>query len=188
MLGEQVHVVVQGEDERGLRPEGHVRHAELPGQRRRPHEEGVGDEARGGRVDDDAAQQLLDVRGEHVQHALHELIVVQRPVEAQGEAVAHQLIPQVHPRRRRGRPAHAGEDVAVVPAAVAEGARRLVVHGLRVDEGDGEAPRCKSQREVHRRDDVALQWVRDHHGVRLGVAAGGAVRRHGLLPHLSRTR
>ena len=44
VVGEQVNVVVEVEDERGLSPEGHVRDAELPGQRRRPHEEGFSKE------------------------------------------------------------------------------------------------------------------------------------------------
>jgi hypothetical protein len=179
VLGEQVHVVVEVEDERGLRPEGHVRDAQLPGQRGRPHEEGVDDEARGGRVHDDAAaEEVLDVGREHVQDALHELVVVQRPVEAQREAVAHQLVPHVQLLRRRRSPARAraGEDVAA--------GADLVVHGLRVDEGDREPALGQPQRQVHRRDHVALQRVRHHHGVR---PAAGAVRCHGLfLTHIRR--
>jgi hypothetical protein len=178
-------VVVEAEDDRRLRPERDVRHAELPGERRRPHEEGVGDEARGGGgvpVADDAAQQLVDVRGEHVEDALHVLVVVPRPVEPQREPVAHQLVPDHRAAAR------AGEDVVAAADAMAATARGdLAVHGLGVDEGDGEPPRRQPERQVHRRDHVALQRVRDHHRVR-PLAAAVAVRCHGvlrlLLPHI----
>jgi hypothetical protein len=165
-------VVVEVEDEGGLRPERHVGHAELPRQRGRPDEEGVGDEAGGSGLGHDAAEQVLGVGGEHVQEALHVLVVVQRPVEAQREAVAHQLVPHV---QLRGRAHHAGEDVFLAAA----GARAdLAVDRLRVDEGHREAALREAQRQVHRRDDVALQRVRNHHGVRLSATvarAGGAV-------------
>jgi hypothetical protein len=185
VLGEQVHVVVEVENERGLRPERHVRHAELPRQRGRPDEEGVDDEAGGRRVRDDAAEQVLGVGGEHVQEALHELVVVPRTVEAQREAVAHQLVPHVQRQlvvRGRGR-ARRGENVGGAGAG-----SDLVVHGLRVDEGDGETALREAKRQVHRRDDVALHRVRHHHGVRLlAVAARDGLLRHGWRS-LSRAR
>ena len=91
VLGEQVDVIVEVEDECRFGPERDVRDAEAPGQRGGPHE-GVGDQERGARVHDDAAEQLLDVRGQRVEQRAHE---VQRPVEPHGEAVAHQLVRHV---------------------------------------------------------------------------------------------
>ncbi|KQJ96882.1 hypothetical protein BRADI_3g27621v3 [Brachypodium distachyon] len=93
---------------------------------------------------------------------------MQRPVERHGEAVAHQLVPHVHLRRRRC--ARAGEDV-VASRVDAERARCPVMHGLRIDERHDEAPRRELQREVHRWDDVALQRERHHNRVQLAAAA-----------------
>ena len=187
VLGEQVDVIVEVEDERRFGPERDVRDAEAPGQRGGPHEEGVGDQERVARVHDDAAEQLLDVRGQRVEQCVHEVVVVQRPVEPHGEAVAHQLVRHVAeqqplllcPRGREG----------VVPVRVhAQRARRLGVHGLRADEGDGEPPRRETQRQVHHGDDVALQRVRHHHRVQLADAvprrlyyAGGPLRHFVVL-------
>jgi hypothetical protein len=187
VLGEQVDVVVEVEDERRLGPERHIRDAEAPGQSGGPHEEGVGDEERGSGFDDDAAEQLLDVRGQRVEQRAHEVVVVERPVEAHGEAVAHQRVRHVAQRQRRRRPLllrpSARGREGVVPVRVhAQRARRLVVHGLRANEGDGEAPRREPQRQVHHGDDVALQRVRHHHRVRLATMpprlyyAGGPLR------------
>lgn len=181
VLGEEVDVVVEVEDERRLGPEGDVGDPELLGERRRPDEEGVGDEERRRRVDDDAAEQRLDVRAERVEQRPHEVVVVQRPVEPHGEAVAHHLVPHVHGGRHRlaaaapfrGGGARRGEDVVAGRIGDAERARRLLVDGLRADERDGEPPRRQPQRQVHRRVHVALQRVRHHHRVRLAAAVGG---------------
>ena len=169
VLGEQVDVIVEVEDERRFGPERDVRDAEVPGQRGGPHEEGVGDQERGARVHDDAAEQLLDVRGQRV--------------EPHGEAVAHQLVRHVVAQQQPLLSCPRGRE-GVVPVRVdAQRGRRLVVHGLRADEGDGEPPRRETQRQVHHGDDVALQRVRHHHRVRLAAAmprrlyyAGGPLR------------
>lgn len=120
------------------------------------------------------------MRGEHVEDALHVLVVVPRPVEPQREPVAHQLVPDHRAAAR------AGEDVVAAAAMAAAARGDLAVHRLGVDEGDGEATGGEPERQVHRRDHVALQRVRDHHRVR-PLAAAVAVRCHGvlrLLPHI----
>lgn len=161
---EEIHVIVEREDERGLGPEGYVGDPKLLGQGGRPHEEGVGDEAGEGSV---GAQrqlpyELLDVGGEDVENCEHELVVVERAVEGNGEAIAHELVAYIEAGG-----AGVGEDVvAEVGAGAAGGATGLVVDGFSIDEGDGEAPGGEFDGEVDGRDDVALERVGDEEGVR----------------------
>lgn len=101
---EEIQVIIQGQNERRFRPERDAHQIVLPRDIRRPHVERIGDQARHRRVrPGQIPHQLVDVRREHVDQPLHELVVVYRAVEAEGEAVGDGRVADVEagaPRRR----------------------------------------------------------------------------------------
>lgn len=81
-----------------------------------------------------------------MQQGSHELVVVERPVEVNGEAVGDRAVANVE--------ACVGEEVAGV--GMGSGLGGVVVDGVGVDEGDGEALGGKLECQVDGRDQVAL--------------------------------
>lgn len=90
---------------------------------------------------------------------LDELVVVERAVEAEGEAVGDGGVADVEAGVAR-----AGEDVEAAVAGL--GAGNAAVDGLGVDEGDCEAVGGELDGEGDEGVDVALVGVGDHDGVR----------------------
>lgn len=90
----------------------------------------------------------------------HELVVVEGAVEGQGKAVRQGGVADVEALLADG-----SEDVVRGIAVV--GAGDLVVDGVGVEEGDGEAPGGEIHGQVDGGDDVALQRISDEDGMRL---------------------
>ncbi|EXC31775.1 hypothetical protein L484_020599 [Morus notabilis] len=76
----------------------------------------------------DVLDSLFHVSGEHMQQSSHELVVVERSVELDGEAIGDGAVAYVKPG--------VGEEIV---AGVGLGLGGVVVDGVGADEGDGEA-------------------------------------------------
>ncbi|KAK8596506.1 hypothetical protein V6N13_001127 [Hibiscus sabdariffa] len=95
---------------------------------------------------------LVDMGRKDMQQRSHELVVVQGPIEPEGETVRHGGVPYVEARF-----SDPGEDVGRPNLRVSFGG--LVVHEMCVDEGDGETFGCELDGQVNGWDDVALEGV-----------------------------
>ncbi|KAK8490444.1 hypothetical protein V6N12_021170 [Hibiscus sabdariffa] len=95
---------------------------------------------------------LVDMGRKNMQQRRHELVVVQGPIEPEGETIGHGGVPYVEARF-----SDLGEDIGGAYLRVSFGG--LVVHEMCVDEGDGETFGCKLDGQVNGRDDVALERV-----------------------------
>lgn len=91
-------MVIEREDERRLRPKRDISEPQLLGDGRRPHEESIGHNASDRwfvPVGQQSPSKCLDMLRHVVQERAHELVMVKRPVEADGQSVADGLIPDV---------------------------------------------------------------------------------------------
>ena len=155
MGSEQVQVIVETDDQSWFCPERDVNEIVLVGNHGGPNVEGVSDQASGGTVGvDDTSDEFVDVSGENMENPLHELIVVEGTVEANGEAVGDGGVTDVETGVTS-----TGEDI--LGGFVWLGFGDLLVNRLGVDEGDGEAIGGKLDGQVNEGDYMALERVWD---------------------------
>ena len=95
-----------------------------------------------------------------MQQGRHELVMVERPVEIDGQAIRNHVVANVE----AGSFAGFGEEVLAGFRLVLGG---VVVDGVSVDESDGEASFGMLDCQVDGRDHVALKWIWDEDGMRL---------------------
>lgn len=96
-----------------------------------------------------------------MQKRRHKLVVVQRPVESNRQPVRHGSVPYVQSRLPYG-----GEQI-ISGGGMATAS--LLVDGVGVDEGDGEATCGEVDGQMDGGDDVALERVGDENYVGLLV-------------------
>lgn len=164
VLAKKIQVVIQRKNQGRFSPQRNIEQVKLLRNLRRPHEERVRNQTRHRSLSSrrrrlhDSLHLLFHVGRKHVQQRPHELVVVQGPVEPNGEAVGDGAVVDVE----AGLP-YAGEDIAVHVGGVGVGG--LVVDGVGVDERNGEATGGQVGGQVDGGDDVALERVRNENGV-----------------------
>ena len=136
---EQIHVIIEIKDQGRFGPKRDINKVVLVTNSRWPNVKRVGDQASHRRIITPAGyfgDEIIDMSREDVENAFEELVMVKRPVKIQGEAVAYRGVTYV----KVSGAASFGENISAVTLA---SGGDVVVDGVSVDEGDGEAVRSE---------------------------------------------
>lgn len=154
VLAEKIQVIIERKNQGGFRPKRNIKEIKLLGHLRRPHEERIRYKTTHRRRSSrrrrfhNLLNLLLHVGGKDMQQRPHKLVMVQRAIESQWKAVRHGCVPYVEP----GVP-YAGKQII---EGCGMGGGGLVVDGVCVDEGEGEATCREASGQVDGGDDMAL--------------------------------